>query len=463
MTKKNDVRVIVIASLTGFGLAERFLAQHKDKIFYVADLKLWLYWNGKQFILAGVIVEDSAKQTILDLRKELIPPNLSRKNVDKFGNTIDNDDILEFQGWYSNFAGINSTLLNARSIPEIVAYDAEFDNHPNLLNVQNGTLNLETLELYDHDPKFMMRKIARAKFVRGAKSEKRDKFLNDITDNDPELQEYLQRIMGYALTGSTKEQVFFIFVGNGSNGKSTFLNVFLNVLGDYSKATPTQTLMAKGYQGINTDEARLNGARFVVASEANKKQKLDEAKIKKMTGGDTITARFMRKDFVEFQAEFKIFMAVNNLPEVSADDAIFRRIRVVPFNARFEADKLNKDLQDELLKEREAFLDWAAEGAAKWYKEGFPDCQKVEDATKIYKKTADILQRFLKQTVSLDPAYKISIGLLYESYKSWAAENSEIDLTKRDFGDLMRIKNFVQSKSGSTRYWKGLDLKTRVK
>jgi len=452
----------VIPPLTGFGLAERFLSQYIGEIFYVVDLKCWLYWTGKQFIIAVVIVEALAKQVIFDLRKELIKKK-PLKNEDKFGNPIFDDDILEFLEMNSNFSGINRTLLNARSMPEIVAYDAEFDNHPNLLNVQNGIIDLKIGELIAHSPEWKMRKIARVKFVRGAKSEKFNTFLNDIAKGDKDLKEYLQRIFGYALTGSTKEQVFFIFVGNGANGKSTILNLFLNILGDYAKATPTQTLMSKGYQGINTDEARLNGARFVVASEVNKKQKLDEAKIKKMTGGDTITARFMRKDFVEFQAEFKIFMAVNTLPEVSADDAIFRRIRVVPFNARFEADKLNKDLQDELFKEREAFLDWAAEGAAKWYKEGFSDCQKVEDATKIYKKTADILQRFLAQTVSFDPAYKISIAELYDAYVAWAAENSEIDLAKRDFGDLMRVKNYAQSKSGSTRSWNGLDFKTRVK
>jgi len=454
---------IIRQPLNAFGLAERFLGKHKGNVFYVVDLKEWIYWNGKQFLPARVIVEDLAKQTILDLRKELIPRNLSQINKDKYGKPIDDEAILEFQEWYSNFGGINSTLLSARSMPEITAYNAEFDRHPDMLNVQNCIVDLKTGNKIDHSPEFKMRQIANVDYDPGAKSKKWDKFLDEITCSDPELKEYLQLITGYALTGSTKEQVFFIFVGNGANGKSTYLNLFTSILGDYAKNTPTKTLMAKGYQGINTDEARLNGARLVAGSEANKGQKLDEAKIKKMTGGDTITARFLRKDFVEFQAEFKLFMAVNTLPEVSADDAIFRRIRVVPFDARFEAGSLNKGLQAELLQEREAIMAWAVEGAVKWYKEGLPHCQKVEDATKVYRKTADILQRFLAQTVSFDPVYKISISELYDAYIVWNSENSEIDLTKRDFGDLMRIKNFAQSKSGSTRYWKGLDLKTRVK
>ncbi len=451
----------VIPPLTQFGLAERFVAKHQSTVFFVVDQNCWLYWNGKQFLLARVIVEDFAKQTILAMREELVENQLI-KNKDIFGNSILDEDILEFMETYSGFGGKKSILLNARSMPKMTAFANEFDTHQDKLNVRNGIINLKTGNKIDHSSEFKMRQIANTDYVSGVKSKKWDKFLDEITCSDPELKEYLQRITGYSLTGSTKEQIFFILVGNGANGKSTFLNLFTNILGDYAKVTPTQTLMSKGYQGINTDEARLNGARFVVASEVNKKQRLDEAKIKKMTGGDTITARFLRKDFVEFQAEFKILMAVNTLPEVSADDAIFRRIRVVPFDARFEADELNKDLQAELLQEREAILAWAVEGAVKWYKEGLPHCQKVKDATKIYKKTADILQRFLKQTVSFDPAYKIAIAELYDTYKAWAAENSEIDFTKRDFGDLMRIKNFAQGKSGSTRYWKGLDLKTRI-
>lgn len=453
---------IIIPPLTAFGLAERFMAKTEEEVFYVVDLKDWLSWNGKQFFPARTIVENMAKKTILDLRKELTHPNLSQVNMDKYGKEITNDEILEFQKSHSNFSGINGLLQSARSLPEMTAFANEFDRHPDMLNAQNCIVDLKTGNKIDHNPKFKMRQIANVDYVPGAKSKKWDKFLEEITMGDPEQQEYLQQITGYALTGSTKEQVFFIYVGNGANGKSTYLNVFTSILGDYAKVTPTKTLMAKGYQGINTDEARLNGARFVVASEANKGQKLDEAKIKKMTGSDIITARFLRKDFVEFQAEFKLFMAVNTLPEVSADDAIFRRIRVVPFDARFQAEKLNKDIQKELLEESEAILAWAVEGAVKWHKEGLPNCQRVEDATKVYQESADILDRFISENLTRHSKYRIAISELYETYKAWSTENSERDLSKRELGDLMRVKNFKQGKSGSIRYWKGLDLNIRI-
>jgi len=460
MNQPNYVQT-ALPQLTAFGLAKRFLAKNKEKVFYLVDQKSWIYWNGKQFLPARVEVEDLVKQTILDLRNELIPANLSSINKDKYGIPISNKEILDFQKSCSNFSSIISTLLSARSLPEMTAYNSEFDNDPNNLNVQNCIVDLKTGNKIDHSPEFKMRQIANVVYDPEAKSEKWDKFLDEITNSNHELKEYLQRIIGYSLTGSTNEQVFFIFVGKGANGKSTFLNLFSNILGDYAKVTPTKTLM-KGYQGINTDEARLNGARFVVASEANKGQKLDEAKIKKMTGGDTITARFMRKDFVEFQAKFKLFMAVNTLPEVSADDAIFRRIRVVPFDVRFQTEKLNKDIQKELLEVSEAILAWAVEGAVKWYKEGLPNCQKVEDATKVYQESADILDRFISTILTKDPKSRISISELYDTYKDWATGNSERSLTKRELGQLMCAKGFEQKKSGSVRAWEGLDLKTRI-
>lgn len=451
----------IITELTAFGLADRLLEKNKGKVFYVIEQNSWICWNGKQFVPARIEVEDLVRQVIIDLEKELIPPNVSQINKDKYGILISNKEILDFQRSYSNFSGISSILLSARSLPEMTAYSSVFDNDPNKLNVQNCIVDLKTGDKIDHSPEFKMQKIANAAYVPGAQSEKWDKFLDEITCGDHELKEYLQRIIGYSLTGSTNEQVFFIFVGNGANGKSTFLNLFSNILGDYAKVTPTKTLM-KGYQGINTDEARLNGARFVVASEANKGQKLDEAKIKKMTGGDTITARYLRKDFVEFQAEFKLFMAVNTLPEVSADDAIFRRILVVPFDARFQGKILNKDLQKELLEESEAIFAWAVEGVVKWYKEGLPHCQKVEDAIKVYQESADILDRFISTILTKDPKSKISISELYDTYEAWAKENAERSLTKRELGQLMYAKGFEQKKSGSVRAWEGLDLKTRV-
>jgi putative DNA primase/helicase len=451
----------VIPTLTQFGVTERFVAKYQGKIFYVVDQNCWLYWDEKQFLLARVIIEDLAKQTILAMREELVE-NQPIKNVDPFKNIISDEDILDFIEYYSGFGGKKSILLNARSMTEMTAFANQFDTHQNKLNVQNGIIDLKTGELIDHDSKFKMRQIANVDYDPEAKSKKWDKFLDDITNGDTELEEYLQRIIGYALTGSTKEQVFFIFVGNGANGKSTFLNVFTSILGDYAQATPTQTLMAKGRQGINTDEARLKGARFVVASEVNQKQKFDVAKVKKLTGGDTVTARFMRQDFFEFIPEFKLFMAVNTLPEVPAEDAIFRRIRIVKFKKQFKDDKLNKDLQKELLEESDAILAWAVEGAVKWFKEGLPYCQKVEDATKVYQQSADILERFISENLTKAPKSKISIGELYETFKTWSAENSERDLNKRELGDLMRAKNFKQGKSGSTRYWRGLDLQYRV-
>jgi putative DNA primase/helicase len=235
---------VQIEALNSFGLGRRLYNEHAGKLFYVEEKNYWLVWNGKQFICSKIKVEQMARELIEStIRKEL---DISHRDkiTDTYKNNITHEDILKFIDNITGIFGIQSTLAGGRLIPELTTSDSEFDTHFDFLNTPNGVVNLKTGELLAHNPEYKFTKITRTEYHPEAKSEKFETFLNKITNNNSELIEYLQRIMGYALTGSTKEQIFFIFCGDGANGKSTFFNLFKSVLGLYAQSTPAQTLLA---------------------------------------------------------------------------------------------------------------------------------------------------------------------------------------------------------------------------
>jgi len=230
---------------------------------------------------------------------------------------------------------IGSMVTLAQSAPGIPIEFDELDRHPHLLNVRNGTIDLRTGELRPHAQADLISQFLDLEFRPDALCPEFGKFLDEVFCSDSELIGYLQSVFGYAATGETKEQCFFLLHGDGANGKSTLLNAIRATLGDYAKHTPTETLLVRNGSSSN-DLVRLAGARFVTASEANADQKLAEAFIKQVTGDEPMTARFLFKEFVTFMPQFKLFLATNHLPHLSGNDpAIWRRVRTVPFNRRF--------------------------------------------------------------------------------------------------------------------------------
>jgi len=468
---------IIIPSLDDFGLGERFVNDHNGQIFYLEDSKLWIVWDGKKFIKSEVMAKQKAKETILGISDEISQSRESKVVINTNGKSkpVSRNELSAFNKKNCSYSGINKMLKNATIIPEIISSSSKFDIHKHLLNANNGIVDLRTGKLLEeivdlktgemvaHDPSYKMTNISNIDYDPDAQSDEWDLFINNITENNEELKKYLQVIIGYAATGETAEQIIVILVGNGSNGKSKFLSIIQNVLGMYAKATPTETLMKNNISRINTDEARLKGARFVVATEIDDQQKLDEAKVKRLTGNDQIAARFMRQDFFEFTPEFLIFMAVNFLPIVSASESMFRRIVVMPFNAKFSNETLNKNIQEELLENPEAILKWIVDGAVEYYKNGIPYCKEVNETISNYYKSADVIGRFLAdETNSNDSTYKVAVSTLYAAYQGWAKKNGEEELAINKFGSLMKNKGFTQGHSGSIRHWNGLNLNRRV-
>ena len=227
------------------------------------------------------------------------------------------------------------------------------------------------------------------------------KFLETIFDGDDELINFLQRSVGYSLSGSTSEQVLFILVGTGANGKSTFLRAMMHLMGDYGTTLPMQTLMEQPFGGGQTNDlASLLGKRFVTASEGEASQKLAESKIKWMTGGDRIKCRHLYKDFFEFDPQFKLWLATNNLPAVSgSDDAVWRRMMVVEFPISIPPEQQDKDLLGKLIAELPGILNWSLKGYRQWKEMGLCPPAQVLKATTSYRDENDVVQQWLKHVL----------------------------------------------------------------
>jgi putative DNA primase/helicase len=287
-----------------------------------------------------------------------------------------------------------------------------------------------------------------------------ENFVREIMDFKPELVSFLQTAAGLGVTGITKEQVMFILYGSGANGKSTFLNTLLNLLGDYAISTQTETFTRQNADRISNGIARLRGTRFVTTAETEQGKKLAEPLIKQITGNDKLTARFLFSEYFSFLPAFKIFMATNHKPLIRGTDyGIWRRIRLIPFSAAVPAERQDKDLEEKLAAERSGILNWLAAGAARWRHEGLKTPDDIINATDEYRAEMDVIGGFLKERCSQNPAYKIRIRELFKAYQEWCAENNEHACTERFLGLRLKEMNFKQIRTAEARYWQGLALR----
>jgi len=288
-------------------------------------------------------------------------------------------------------------------------------------------------------------------------------FLDWAMAGDETLVRFLQRAAGYSLTGSTVERMLLILFGEGKNGKSTLLEVLRDILGDYAMRTPTDTLLDKrDSSGIPNDIARLRGVRFVSASEAEEGQRLAEAKIKDLTGGDTISARFMRSEFFEFMPRFKLWLSTNHKPIIrGTDEAIWDRVKLVPFLVRIPVEERDKHLKEKLLAESSGILNWAIQGCLDWQRDGLGEPKAVVDATKGYRQEMDVLGAFFDDRCIVRPDMKVTAKGLYAAYTSWCEANGERQLSQIAIGKRLAERGFEADRGGKdrTRIWVGIGLK----
>jgi putative DNA primase/helicase len=287
------------------------------------------------------------------------------------------------------------------------------------------------------------------------------RFLDRITDADNELQGFLQRMTGYALTGSTREECLFFLYGLGANGKSKFVGAISGMLGDYAKTAPIETFIATTGERHPTDLAGLQGARLVTAVETERDRHWAESKIKTLTGGDTIAARFMRQDFFEFIPQFKLVIAGNHKPSLrSVNEAMRRRFHLVPFNVIILETERDLQLADKLRAEWPGILQWAIEGCIAWYRDGLNPPAAVRDATAAYLATEDHVARWIEDCCRLGDREVAKTQALYKSYCTWCEANNEKPLSSKEFWPELDRKGYAVEHTVYGNIRRGVGLKS---
>ena len=316
----------------------------------------------------------------------------------------------------------------------------EFDAHREYFNCHNGFIDLKDGSLKGHRADLFFAKESRVDYTDKIDCPQWMRFLDQIFNGNAELIRYIQKAIGYSLTGSTAEQCMFILHGNGRNGKSVFLDLINEIMGDYACNIQPQSIMVKGAFGgnqANSDIARLQGARFVTTTEPNEGMRFDEGLIKQLTGGDKITARFLYANEFEFTPEFKIWIASNHKPIVRGrDDGIWRRMILIPFGVQIPEDKVDKYLKYKLRRELPGILHWAVQGALMWQREGLKTPAIIADATKEYRSEMDVVATFIAECLEVTGrSYdEIRSKQLYQIYKAWAEDNEQYVMSSTKFG-----------------------------
>lgn len=441
--------------LSELGNAERLVARHGKDIRYCHEWNKWLVWAGThwEIDLTGE-VERRAKETIRAIYSEAaeIEDEEKRATLAKHAAKSETNRAI-------------SAMVNlAKTEQGIPVLSDQLDSDIWLLNCKNGTLDLRTGELRPHNRKDYITRIILTEYNPYADFEEWAKFLERIMNGNRELISFLQRAVGYSLTGSTREQCLFMLCGSGANGKTTFLEAIAETLSDYAQRTPTDTLLSKDTGGISNDVARLKGARFVIASEVEEGRKMAESLVKQMTGGEKITARFMRAEYFEFKPHFKLWIGTNHKPVIRGTDhhAIWRRIKLIPFNVTIPEPERDKELPNKLRKEKAGILNWAVMGCMDWLKDGLGEPEEVVKATGEYRSEMDVLARFISDCCVTNTQKCTKSSELYKKYAEWAREGNEFILSQTKFNAKLIEKGFKKLNRSSGYYWEDISIVDEV-
>nr|WP_237527092.1 phage/plasmid primase, P4 family [Streptomyces sp. SID2119] len=362
---------------------------------------------------------------------------------------------------------IDAVMKELPSVPGVPVDAADFDARHDLLSVANGTVNLRTGQLHPHSPDDMITKRLSVAYHPDAPAERWNRFLTEVFPGHPDLPAYMQRLVGYGCTGSTSEHCFAFMHGQGSNGKSVFLDALIYVFKGVTQATQFSTFEKSVSVGQASPElASLRGARLVTASETEKYSRLAEALVKQLTGGDPITCRFLNQNPFTYVPSFLLMVAGNFKPAIlSQDEGTWRRVKLIPFDATFSYALGNKDttLPAKLRDEAEGILAWAVAGAVEWYANGLGEPSSVATATQAYRESEDRLNEFLNACCVRQEGARVAPMAIRRTYAEWA-EDAGLDRKERLSGWALAIelesRGFTKDKRRGSWGFDGLRLMT---
>jgi putative DNA primase/helicase len=414
----------------------------------------WIYWTGSHWAndSAGFVFRAAKATTraILLLAARMIQDDELRSRVIRFALSLESKK------------GIDAIVALARTEPGVAVPAQDLDSDPWLLNVANGTIDLRTGELLNHRREDLISKLAPVAFDPAARDPIFERFLDDALGSNPELRTFLQRAAGYTLTGLTDEEIVLILLGPEASGKTTLLEALRATLGSYAIATPFGTFLKKRRtDGPSEELARLSGARLVIASEAPRGQAFDEALLKLVTGGDTISARRLYGHLADYRPQFTIWLAANDPPRVNAaDGGVWRRLQSVPFEHSVPRERRDPAIKAHLCDPERggpAILAWAVQGCLEWQAHGLQVPEIVRQRTQEYRDDMDHIGAFFDETFEVGPGYWTAFATIMQHYRAWSDEHHDrYPLGPKRMAEELRGRGFEPSKRHGVRGWQGL-------
>lgn len=429
--------------LSDDALALEFADLYFEKLRYVAGWGSWLLWDGERW-------EEDETLAVYDAVREVCRHTSVSFNNEKIAARI------------ASAATIAAVERVARSDRRLAATVDQWDAEAWELNTPGGIVELSSGEIQLARADSYCTKMTAV--APGGPCPRWVSFLDRITGANIELQRFLQRVCGYALTGSTREHSLFFLYGTGANGKSVFLNTICGILGDYSRSAPIETFVASPAERHPTDLAGLRGARLVTAVETEEGRRWAESRIKSLTGGDRISARFMRQDFFDFTPQFKLLVAGNHKPGLrTVDEAMRRRLHLIPFEITIPKIERDSELIEKLRSEWGGILKWMIEGCIEWQEMGLAPPDIVRDATDDYFETEDALGRWIDECCLIGPKYWSASRTLFQDWRNWSERNNEPPGSQKTFTQRLESRagiSYARKGSAGTRGFAGIGLKT---
>lgn len=451
MSTKHSRSKPALPLTTDAGNAELFASLYGDRVRYDHRQGRWLIWDKCWTEDSQNMVRNLAiKAARYRLRaSSAISDEDKRKSQARWGLVSENRQRLE------------AALELAKSLSPISDSGERWDANPWLLGVQNGVVDLRTGKLRAEQKEDYITKHSPVRFDPKAKCPRFQRFLDEVFLGNSELIGYIQRALGYTLTGSVEEQCLFCNYGEGANGKSTFLEVIHHILGyeAYAENLPFSALDFKDRN--NNDLTKLQGRRFVTSVETNEGVRLNEGRIKSITGGDRITARRLYHEAFTFQPTHKLWLAFNHRPVIADDsEGMWRRVQLIPWLRVFDPAARDKNLLGKLKKEASGILAFMVRGCVAWRHQGLKPPKVVLEATANYRAESDHLGQFIDECCLRDEGATVLTAELWQAYVKWANENEEVTLSRQTFTNRLKSKGFTPGRTGheGKRTWKGLGL-----
>lgn len=420
-------------------MAYRLARSHADRLLHVHGLG-WHAWDGRRW---AVDDEGHARRAVLEVLANSLAESVGDKQL--------RADVARCE----SASGIAGVLDVAAALVEFAATVRDLDADPFLFNCANGTLDLRTRELRPHDPADRLTKVTTGAYDPCTDTSVWDAFLASVLP-DREEREYLQRVVGQAVYGRVREHLFPVLIGSGANGKGTAYGAMTNALGDYATVINPDLLMVRDRGGIGGPEMMtLLGARLVIGSETEDGRKLDEATMKRLTGGDELTARQLYREPVTWQPSHQLLYVTNALPKVKGNDpAVWRRIRVVPFDVVVPIEERDPALGERLALHADAVLSWVIAGH--WDYEdngGMREPASVVHATGAYQADSDAVRRFVDERCFVSPAARARTSELYAAWQPWAISDGAEPISEKAFAKELDRLGFeaTRTKAGMLR------------